>query len=489
MTKGTLHSEVLLAGGALTLVALGTIVTVMLAMGGPPDPASVTPELLTVRTVRAALPVAEPPVATTTKVHTEPTTPPTTDGAPAVVVPEAPPETEAPPDDSDSLLRGTVETTSGSPISGADVRVLKGRRTLAKGVSAPDGTFAVGPIDGGRFRVEVSHPQYAKEEFSRTGLPKTPMKVVLKEGGGISGTVVDDWNNEPLARASVRVGLGNEAAKKGRRTLDEGTRTDEQGKFQIDGLPAGSYHVAASHRGYAVRSQTEVTVGPGQNAEGLTLRLQKEGVVEGKVLDDGSGEPVAKALLVFRPPFPAGARRARTRRDGTFILKGVNPGRSTIEVSRSGYLTKKVSGVEITAGETKADLEIRLQKPGASLAPGTQSDGTEAAPHPVNWARTRKAFQYAGIGAAVRGAKGGGVVVDKIFPGGAASEAGLTAGTTILEVDGKPVDGKDLRKAVEMLRGQEGESVTMRIRHPDGTEQTVQPIRKAHTVGRKKPRG
>lgn len=486
MSKGTLHSEVLLAGGALTLVTLGTILAVWLAMGGPPDPASVTPERLTVRTVAGLAPKVETPkapkIAKIRKASTIPST--TTADPPPMTAALDPPPAAA---DGESTLRGTVETVSGSPIAGADVRVLKGRRTLAKGLSGADGAFALGPIDGGRFRVEVSHPQYAKEEFSRTGLPKEPMKVILKEGGGISGVVLDDWNSEPLARASVRVGLGSEAAKKGRRTLDEGTRTDEQGKFQIDGLPAGSYHIAASHRGYAVRSKKEVTVGAGQNATGLELRLKKEGVIEGKVVDDANGEPVAKALLVFRPPFPAGARRARTRRDGTFILKGVNPGRSTVEVSRSGFLTKQVSGVEITAGETKNDLEIRLQKPGAALDPDAVRSGDS--PHPTKWARTRRAFQYAGIGAAVRGAKDGGVVVDKIFPGGAAASAGLTAGTTILEVDGKPVDGKDLRRAVEMLRGAEGESVTMRVRHPDGTEQTVQPIRKAHTVGAKPPKG
>ena len=140
------------------------------------------------------------------------------------------------------------------------------------------------------------------------------------------------------------------------------------------------------------------------------------------------------------------------------------------------------SGVEISAGETKGDVEVRLQKPGASL----QGDGTE----PVPWRHARKAFQYAGIGAAVRTTKSGGVMIDKVFPGSAAEEAGLTHGTTILEVDGQPVTGGvELRQAVEMLRGEQGVAVTMRVRRPDGTEETIQPIRKAHTVGAKRPKG
>ncbi len=472
MRSGSLHREFLVAGVLLTVTAVALVVGLLLLLDSDLGPGEVPVAEVGVEYVAPKARASEPPPlpAPVRPAAPEPEEAP----APALATP--PPE---PVEEGDDLLRGRVQDSDGNPISGASIEVKRGRRQLAETSSGSDGSFSVGPLEPGRFRLEVSHTGYAKESLSRASVPRTPLTIVLKSGGAIAGKVIDDWSGEPLVRASVRVGRPKSAPRSRSRSYDQGTRTDEAGEFRLEGLPAGTYDVAASHRGYAVAAAEAVEVGAGQSTESLLLRLQKEAVLEGKVIDDTTGEPVAKALIVFRPPPPAGPRRARSRRDGTFILKGISPGRSSIEVSRTGYLTKWVSGLDLSPGETHSDVEVRLQKGGASLGPGLERPGSRGAGR-------RGGFQYAGIGAVVQPAKGGeGVEIRKVIPGGAAAEAGLEAGTRILEVDGQPVTGTSLARAVELLRGEEGAAVHIKVQDPDGTTRLVQPVRKQMTMSKK----
>ena len=475
MRTGSLHRELIVAGVLLTLTAGVLLVTLLALLDSDLDPSEVPPAEVGVEYVAAKASAPAPPPLPTPSRAPEPT--------PEPAKPPPPPPEPTTMADADDLLRGRVQTKAGEPIAGARILVKKGRQVLGEASSTGDGTFSVGPLESGRLRIEVSATGYAKEEMSRTSIPKTPLTVVLKEGGTIRGKVLDDWTGEPLVRASVRVGRGLARRGKGirSRSYDKGSRTDEAGEFAVEGLPAGAYSVAASHRGYGVEALEGVEVGS-DAAESVVLRLKKEAIIEGRVVDDLSGEPVSKALVVFRPPLPAGPRRARTRRDGTFILKGVSSGRASIEVSRTGYVTKWLSGLDLTPGESKTDVEVRLQKGGASLQPGLTD------PMGGRSGGRRGGFQYAGIGAVVQPAKGGGgIEIRNVMPGGAAAEAGLSAGTRILEVDGQPVDGKSLTRVVEWLRGEEGEAVTMKIVGPDGEQRLVQPVRKLMTMG--KPKG
>ena len=477
MRTGSMHRELIVAGVVLTLTACGLLTALLLLLGSDVDPSDVPPAEVGVEYV-ASKPAEPPPPLPVPVRAAEPTAKPEPAPTPAAAAAEPV---------GDDLLRGRVQTRAAEPIAGARIEVFAGRRLLAEASSGPDGGFSLGPLEPGRFRVEVSAAGYAREELSRTSVPKTPITVILKEGGGISGKVLDDWTGEPLAHASVRVGRPRGGSLAVRRaSYDKGSRTDEAGEFRVDGLPEGVYDVAASHRGYGVEAAEGVRVGAAGGADGLVLRLKKEAVVEGRVVDETTGEPVTKALVVFRPPPPAGPRRARTRGDGTFILKGVTAGRATLEVSRTGYTTKFVSGLDLTAGESKTDVEVRLQQGGASLGPEIPMPGG----HPGAGGRGRRGggFQYAGIGAVVQPSKGGqGVEIRDVMPGGAAAEAGLEPGTRILEVDGRPVDGGSLSRAVEWLRGQEGDPVSLRVVGPDGEERLVQPVRKMMTMG--KPKG
>ncbi len=79
---------------------------------------------------------------------------------------------------------------------------------------------------------------------------------------------------------------------------------------------------------------------------------------------------------------------------------------------------------------------------------------------------------FDGIGATVAEQNGEIVIVAPI-EGTPAERAGLQRGDVILEVDGESTKGWTVEEAVLRIRGQRGTVVTLKIRHPDGSEEVV----------------
>jgi len=82
--------------------------------------------------------------------------------------------------------------------------------------------------------------------------------------------------------------------------------------------------------------------------------------------------------------------------------------------------------------------------------------------------------QYGGIGALIQ-KQGDYVVISEPYEGFGAFKAGLWAGDKILEVDGKNVKGKNTDEIRELLLGQPGTSLLLKIERP-GTEKPLEKI-------------
>ncbi len=63
-----------------------------------------------------------------------------------------------------------------------------------------------------------------------------------------------------------------------------------------------------------------------------------------------------------------------------------------------------------------------------------------------------------------------------------AEKAGIRAGDQILEIDGESTEGITLSEASVKIRGPEGTTVTLRVRHKDGTEEDIPIVRATITV-------
>ena len=84
---------------------------------------------------------------------------------------------------------------------------------------------------------------------------------------------------------------------------------------------------------------------------------------------------------------------------------------------------------------------------------------------------TNQQGSFGGIGATV-GVRNGQIIVVAPIPGTPAEKAGIKAGDAILAVNGESTAGLSIEEVVLRIRGQQGTSVTVTIRH-EGETQTV----------------
>jgi Carboxypeptidase regulatory-like domain len=188
--------------------------------------------------------------------------------------------------------------------------------------------------------------------------------------GGLAGRVTVDGTSTPIAGARVLVFPAGPVA--GPMGPPPQATTDQDGRFAFDGLPAGEYRIDVQKAGFAPLSEPDrgpappvgrvprgtqdapipsigallsaagmsraVTIAAGQVAS-VDLRLQRGGVISGRVLDP-TGEPWtdARVMAMRRMPAPATAAAVpqfmpapmqgpqQTNDLGEFRIPGLAPG-------------------------------------------------------------------------------------------------------------------------------------------------------------------
>jgi len=108
---------------------------------------------------------------------------------------------------------------------------------------------------------------------------------------------------------------------------------------------------------------------------------------------------------------------------------------------------------------------------------GTLTDSGTFYVDPVTVATsTGPSGSFEGIGATVS-SRDGQIIIVAPIEDTPAERAGIKSGDVILEVDGESTDGWTQEKAVLKIRGPKGTTVTLRVRHEDGTEETLEIVR------------
>jgi hypothetical protein len=138
--------------------------------------------------------------------------------------------------------------------------------------------------------------------------------------------------------------------------LDRGTTavTDAEGRFRCGALGEGKHCLAFRARGFA---DAALEAEPG--TEDLAVVLSPGGVIAGRVVEVGSGVPVAGLLVSAHPsPYPKEGwpfRDCTTAADGSFRIPGLRP-----------------QPYELTMGRGDGDLETNcIYKKIGPLEPGT----------------------------------------------------------------------------------------------------------------------
>lgn len=148
--------------------------------------------------------------------------------------------------------------------------------------------------------------------------------------GAVRGTIVGA-GGEPLRKAEVQLrsaGAGGPSSRmpQAERQSAWTHTTDASGAFSFDAVSPGTYTLTVQRNGY-VRSDgagrtgrgssASLTVAPGQEITGVTVKLSPHSVIAGKVTDE-DGEPVAfAAVQVLRERWTNGRRQFVPMSGGT----------------------------------------------------------------------------------------------------------------------------------------------------------------------------
>ena len=178
-----------------------------------------------------------------------------------------------------------------------------------------------------------------------TATPQTPARDSTAQQttgtGEISGVVTLEGANAPVRRAQVTL---NASVIRGQRTLI----TDDHGRFDFTGLPAGRYTVQATKPGYVAatygakkpgRPGTPIQLSDAQKFDKASIVMPKGSVITGTVIDEGNEPTPGTQVRAFRYVLNAGEKTLQqagsgsTDDRGVYRIYGLQPGDYLVNVT------------------------------------------------------------------------------------------------------------------------------------------------------------
>ncbi len=263
-------------------------------------------------------------------------------------------------------VTGMVVGADGSPVSGAEIRVVsRGSvhwRTARQAYSDHAGHFSFVGLAANAVDIVASNRDGASDVYEAVLKPGAPAEVELRLtiAGTVAGTVVDSEGVE-IPEAQVLVEPEMSTLERQREWQIRGQQVqvaDAGGKFRFAGLPSGSYRLRAERPG-AVSSvwlAEGVRVETGNNA--VVVTINETGRARGKVLFPDGSSPSSFSIAVGASPSLPFATK-----DGSFSLAAPT-GKRYLRVSGPDFAQKTLQ-VSI---DVKSDLGTINVKRGRSIS-------------------------------------------------------------------------------------------------------------------------
>ncbi|MDD9944561.1 MAG: carboxypeptidase-like regulatory domain-containing protein [Myxococcales bacterium] len=235
-----------------------------------------------------------------------------------------------------ATVSGVVMDALGGVVAGAEVRLLAAGATgilKPSGVglmvqAGQDGSF-VADVPKGDVSLSAYAPGYAPGTATRAA-PAAGIELVLSPASTISGQVVAEQTGQPIAGATVDA--------RGDHGPVQQAQSDQQGRFQIEGLRPGSYQLRASAKGWIGVAMETVALDMNQSVSDVLVPMFGAVSVEGTL--SVAGSPCSRGL-VHVGPAGGGAgvpeETAKTNEQGLVRFEALTPGTYAVTTMCEGY--------------------------------------------------------------------------------------------------------------------------------------------------------
>jgi hypothetical protein len=197
------------------------------------------------------------------------------------------------------------------------------------------GVFTFEGFRPGHWRVRAVAEGYQDAEPVSVMLPEEGegLELIVPRVAVLHGVVLDPSGN-PMAGANVSAETAGGPVWM--KMLDKhGTRTDEDGAFELDDAPTGRVVVRARGRGLAPSDDYKLDLQPGAVQTGIVLTLRTGGRITGQLLST-SGEPVAdRKIEIDLGQWSFMDRATRTDDTGAFSYEHLPPGTYRVSATMS----------------------------------------------------------------------------------------------------------------------------------------------------------
>ncbi|MBI4878478.1 MAG: carboxypeptidase regulatory-like domain-containing protein [Planctomycetes bacterium] len=251
-------------------------------------------------------------------------------------------------------IKGRIVAPGGEGVAGAVVRAHLQRGahpSSGQAASSADGTFEIGGLAEGSYRVEVSRKGYAPDSRLGVAADGAPLRICLIPTAGVTGFVVSSADRNPVKSFGLMLWKLDKDDRRNMLVGEMRLFSSEDGSFTIEDVAAGSYQLQAYAKGLAPAFSKPFAVRD-VYVHGVRIRLDPGASIKGTVVDSAN-QPFAGAtvrlldnafreLPVSHLLYDKYTKLGKTQSDeqGAFVFDSLAPGTYQVQVSAADRLTQ-----------------------------------------------------------------------------------------------------------------------------------------------------